>query len=170
LTERKGQIIMKKMNKFRRSAAIVVLSLSGLGATVGIASAQSTSTAATAVAPKAGGGGFNVHADTIAKTLGITAAQLQTELSSGKTVAQIATAKGVNLQTVIDAYVAEESAEHPDMAKADVVARVTASVNGVRPAGDRGRGQGGTKTNSKTNSTTGSTTSAPTSAVKSVSA
>ena len=98
-------------------------------------------------------GGFNAHADTIAKALGITSAQLQTELSSGKTVAQIASAKGVNLQTVIDAYVAEEMVEHPEMAKADVVTRVTDRLNGVRPTGGRGgrdgmgRGPGGPRGN-----------------------
>jgi hypothetical protein len=150
---RKGQTSMKNKNTFRKGTAVVALSFASLGAVMGAASAQSTTnatpTAATTSAtasvakPAKGNGGFNKHADTIAKALGITTAQLQTELSAGKTVAQIATAKGVNLQTVIDAYVAEETVEHPEMAKADVVARVTARLNGVRPAGDGGRGQDG---------------------------
>jgi hypothetical protein len=153
---RKGQTNMNNKNTFRKGTAVFALSLASLGAVMGVASAQSTTTATTTAAatsatasvakPAKGNGGFNKHADTIAKTLGITAAQLQTELSSGKTVAQVATAKGVNLQTVIDAYVAEETVEHPEMAKADVVARVTARLNGVRPAGDGVdgvRGQGG---------------------------
>jgi hypothetical protein len=139
---------MKNNKTFRKGTAVFALSLASLGAVMGVASAQSTTTAtstttASATKPAKGNGGFNKHADTIAKALGITTAQLQTELSAGKTVAQVATAKGVNLQTVIDAYVAEETVEHPEMAKADVVARVTARLNGVRPAGDGGRGQGG---------------------------
>jgi hypothetical protein len=142
---------MKNKNSFRKGTAVFALSLASLGAVMGVASAQSTttttaattSTTASATKTAKGNGGFNKHADTIAKALGITTAQLQTELSAGKTVAQVATAKGVNLQTVIDAYVAEETVEHPEMAKADVVARVTARLNGVRPAGDGGRGQDG---------------------------
>ena len=73
------------------------------------------------------------HADTIAKTLGLTTAQLQTELTPGKTIAQVATAKGVALQSVIDAIVAEDKVEHPDATAADLTARVTNMVNGVRP-------------------------------------
>lgn len=156
---------MKNKNNFRRVTAIVALSLAGAGATIGVASAQSTSTSTAATSTTAsttkpmgqgrgGMGGFNAHADTIAKALGITSAQLQTELSSGKSVAQIASAKGVNLQTVIDAYVAEEVAEHPEMAKADVVARVTARLNGVRPTGGRGgMGRGAGRSTTRTAST-----------------
>jgi hypothetical protein len=140
---------MKTKKKFGRFGATAALTLAVVGSTIGIASAQSSSsttpsTAAGTTVPSGAkstdsgagarrGGGFNVHADTIAKALGITTAELQTELSSGKTVAQIASAKGVSLQTVIDAYVAEEMAEHPELTKADVVARVTDRVNGVRP-------------------------------------
>ena len=167
---------MKNKNNFRRVTAIVALSLAGAGATIGVASAQSTSTSTAATSTTAsttkpmgqgrgGMGGFNAHADTIAKALGITSAQLQTELSSGKSVAQIASAKGVNLQTVIDAYVAEEVAEHPEMAKADVVARVTARLNGVRPTGgrggrgDMGRGAGRSTTRTASTSNTVAVTS-----------
>jgi hypothetical protein len=157
---------MKNKNTFRRGSAIVALSFAAIAGTVGVASAQSTTPANTpaatpgaATVAKMNGGGFGVHGDTIAKALGITTAQLQTELASGKTVAQIATAKGVNLQTVIDAYVAEESAEHPEVAKADVVARVTASVNGVRPTGGGRGGKGGDTKASTTSSSTASTTS-----------
>ena len=80
------------------------------------------------------GGGMGNHADTMASALGVTAAELQTQLSGGKTIAQVATAKGVAIQKVIDAVVSEEKAEHPTMSAADVTTRVTNMVNGVRPA------------------------------------
>jgi hypothetical protein len=92
---RKGQTNMKNKNTFRKGTAVVALSFASLGAVMGVASAQSTTTStatttASATKPAKGNGGFNKHADTIAKALGTTTAQLQTELSSGKTVAQVA--------------------------------------------------------------------------------
>jgi hypothetical protein len=79
------------------------------------------------------GGPMSNHGDVIAKALGITTAELQTAMQSGKTIAQVAAAKGVSVQKVIDAFVADEKEEHPDMAAADITARVTDMVNGVRP-------------------------------------
>ena len=79
-----------------------------------------------------GGKGFGSHAATIAKVLGISTTDLQTALSADKTVAQLATEKGVNLQTVIAAVVVEEQAEHPTLTAAEVTTRVTNMVNGVR--------------------------------------
>ncbi len=87
------------------------------------------------------GGGFLAnHGDVIAGALGITTTELQTQLQSGKTIAQIAASRGVAVQKVIDAYVADERQEHPDRSVADITARVTAIVNGTAPAGGRGGG------------------------------
>jgi hypothetical protein len=142
----------------RRLGGAVALAVALAAGSFGVANAQtSTSTTSTTAATattnsanagqgKHGGmngkGGFAVHAPTIASALGITTAELQTQMSAGQTVAQIATAKGVSLQKVIDAYVAEETVEHPDLAKDEVVKRVTDRLNGVRPA----RPAGGTGT------------------------
>jgi voltage-gated potassium channel Kch len=126
------------------SLAIAGVVLSSAGAAVAQTTTATTGTTTTATAVKSnadkglgrgGRGGFGAHADTIAKALGLTAAQLQTELASGKSIAAIASAKGVAVQTVIDAYLAEEVAEHPGVDKATLTARVTAMVNGVRPKG-----------------------------------
>lgn len=78
----------------------------------------------------------------IAKTIGISEAQLLTELSAGKTPAQVATAHNVAVQTVIDALVKdgldELAAEvtagritqaQADAQKADVSQRATEQVN-----------------------------------------
>jgi transposase len=58
-----------------------------------------------------GGPGFGRGANSaaIAKALGITEAELRTEVQTGKTIAQIAQAKGVSLNTVVDAVVAAET-------------------------------------------------------------
>ena len=45
--------------------------------------------------------------DAAATALGVTADELRTELEGGQTIAQVATAKGVDVQTVIDAMVAD---------------------------------------------------------------
>ena len=63
----------------------------------------------------------------------MTAADVQTALRSGTTIAQLATQKGVALQTVINALVAEETTEHPGQTAADILTPVTNMVNGVRP-------------------------------------
>ena len=109
-------------------AAAFTLALVGGGVagaligTPGTSGAQeSTSTTADpADAPREGR-----HADLIeaaADVLGMTADELRTELESGKTIADVAGEKGVDLQTVIDAVVAAGEDEH--------VERVTAFVNG----------------------------------------
>lgn len=56
--------------------------------------------------------------DAAATALGITAEELRTALRSGSTIAQVAESEGVELQTVIDAMVAEVS-EKLDEAVAD---------------------------------------------------
>ena len=64
--------------------------------------------------------------DTAASVIGVTADELKTALQSGESIAEVATANGVAPQTVIDALVAD--------ATADLTQRITALVNGVRPA------------------------------------
>jgi hypothetical protein len=60
--------------------------------------------------------------DAAATALGMTNDELRTELQAGKTIADVATAKGVDVQKVIDALVAEAKT------------RITDMVNGVKPA------------------------------------
>ena len=87
------------------------------------------------------------HLDAISSLLGITSDELKTELRSGKSLAEIATDKGVDTQRVIDAIVADEKTEiaqavtdgtitqaQADTMLANVVDRVTAMVNGEHPA------------------------------------
>ena len=91
-----------------------------------------------------GGGHSEAVSDTsvIAKAIGITEAQLLTELNAGKTPAQVATAHGVTAQKVIDALVADGQSElaadvkagrltqaQADARKADVTQRATDQVN-----------------------------------------
>jgi len=64
--------------------------------------------------------------ETAASAIGITADELKTELQAGKTVAEVATANGKTAQQVIDALVAQASA--------DLEQRITDFVNGVQPA------------------------------------
>ncbi len=59
--------------------------------------------------------------DAAATALGMTNDELRTELQAGKTIADVATAKGVDVQKVIDALVAEAKT------------RITDMVNGVKP-------------------------------------
>lgn len=72
-----------------------------------------------------GMGGRGAHLDAAATALGITTDELKTELEAGKTIADIATEKGIDVQTVINAIVAAETA--------NITERVTDMVNGVKP-------------------------------------
>jgi polyhydroxyalkanoate synthesis regulator phasin len=91
--------------------------------------------------------GRGAHLDTVAEALGLDLESLITFLQDGQTIADIADDNGVDLQSVIDALVAEHI-ERIDEAVADgrlseeeasekrdqVVDRVTAMVNGEMPA------------------------------------
>ncbi len=93
-----------------------------------------------------------------ATALGMTEQELGTQLRDGRTIAQVAQERGVDVQVVIDALVAEfkahldeevASGEHPqaeaDQKRATATARSTDLVNNGRPEGGRGpggRGQG----------------------------
>lgn len=85
--------------------------------------------------------------EVVAELLGIDAADLRSGLRDGQSIAELAEANGVEVQTVIAALVAEASG-HLDLAVengrltedeaaeklADVTERITARVNGERPA------------------------------------
>ncbi len=88
-----------------------------------------------------------------AKVLGMTEAALTAELEAGKTAAQVATAKGVDVQKVIDAVVASDTAEikaavtagtmtqaQADERLANLTQHVTDEVNGVAGMGRGGHG------------------------------
>lgn len=133
-------------SKLRKSIASLTLLGTVLvgGATVAHAqTATTTATTGTATATRPqgpgpgqgqpGNGGFAYHAADIAKVLGMTTADLDTAMKT-KSLATIAGEKGVTVQAVIEAYVAGEKVEHPDMTAADIVTRVTNMVNNVRPA------------------------------------
>ena len=92
------------------------------------------------------------HLDAAATALGITADELRTELQSGKTIAQVASDKGVDVQTVIDAVTADEIAEidqrladgritqaQADEMKANAAQHAADIVNGVHPPKGPGR-------------------------------
>jgi len=97
--------------------------------------------------------------EAVAKVLGVTADELKTELQSGKSLADIAKAKGVDVEKVktaiLDAFTAKEQAEvtagehtqaEVDAKIADFKTRLDDIVNGVKPAGmpgDMGGHMGG---------------------------
>jgi uncharacterized protein YidB (DUF937 family) len=93
-------------------------------------------------------GGHDMGADAAAKVLGITPAQLRTALQGGKTIAQVAKDKGVDVSKVIAALVAEGttridqaqaagrlSATEATDAKQHLTQVVTDIVHGTRPPG-----------------------------------
>jgi DNA-binding CsgD family transcriptional regulator/Trp operon repressor len=153
------------------TAIVVAMGTIGLGV-VGSAQAQpiksssvaalNTSATSSNVAQQAAGmrgGGKNIAA--IASVLKLTEAELKTQVQSGKTLAQIATAQSVSVQSVINvlvadmqAHIAEELASgeitqaQADTKLAGVTAKATEMVNTVRPA--RGEGnRGGPKGSGK---------------------
>ncbi len=106
-----------------------------------------------------GGPGHGRHGkgpglEAAATALGIEPSELMTQLRDGKTIAQVAADKGVDVQTVIDAMVADLSThldeevaegdltqEEADARKAEATERITEMVNNGMPAGGpMGRG------------------------------
>ena len=127
-----------------------------------ITAAQADAVAAQLVAnrPEGGPGGFGGHGgrhgghrgfdgEVIAGLLGIDADTLRTDLQDGKTIAEIATEQGVDVQTLIDALVTEAQT-HLDQAVTDgrltedeaanklaeITAEITDRVNNGRPSSD----------------------------------
>ena len=118
-------------------------------------SATSNNVAQQSVGMRGGphGGGKSVAA--IASVLKLTEAELKTQVQSGKTLAQIATAQSVSVQSVINvlvagmqAHIAEELASgeitqaQADTKLAGVTAKATERVNNLRPARGEGHGKG----------------------------
>ena len=98
------------------------------------------------------GPGFG-NLDAAAKALGMTADDLRTAMQGGKSLADVAKSKGIDVNQVIDALMAElkthlaaevASGEHTqaqaDQILADAKARITDFVNGKAPAGGPGFG------------------------------
>ena len=105
--------------------------------------------------PRHGGFGRFGGVSAAAQALGISEDELETQLRSGSTVAEVAAARGVDLQTVIDAVVAAQKERlakavtdgdltqaEADQRSADLVQRVTDFVNGKGPGPGRGFGRG----------------------------
>lgn len=105
-----------------------------------------------------GGFGGGMQFDVAAKAIGVTTADLRTAVQGGKTIAAVATSKGVTPQAVIDALVADvktrEAAEvtagtqtqaQADTKIADATTHITTFVNSTTTmAGDdHGPGMGG---------------------------
>ena len=141
----------KQMQRVIAGTAIVVaMGTIGLGV-VGSAQAQSTKSSTVSVLNSSKGPGKNVAA--IASVLKLTEAELKTQVQSGKTLAQIATAQSVSVQSVINvlvadmqAHIAEELASgkitqaQATTKLAGVTAKATEHVNNLPPA--RGQGNG----------------------------
>jgi hypothetical protein len=100
-----------------------------------------------------GGGHGGMGLSTAAEALGVTEDDLRTALQDGKTIAAVAEEKGVDLQKVIDAMVADtkthlaEEVEsgritqaQADERLADLEERITEMVSSTRPAGRPGEG------------------------------
>jgi polyhydroxyalkanoate synthesis regulator phasin len=116
--------------------------------------------------------------DTAADALGITEEELRTALQDGQSIADVASERGVDVQGVIDALVADAQArlaeevaegditqEQADERLSRLTEAVTAMVNGERPAmpegpggrfrgGPRGDDESGTDEDSTTDDTT----------------
>ncbi|MEO8363478.1 MAG: hypothetical protein ABI570_03740, partial [Ilumatobacteraceae bacterium] len=92
----------------------------------------------------------------LATVLGLSTSELQTQLQSGKTLAEIAAAQSVDVANVIDAIVADAKSKlaaavssgdltqaEADSRLAEITTRVTDMVNNGRPEGRKGLGHRG---------------------------
>lgn len=141
--------------------------------TITQAQADAVISALVAAMPQGGqhGGKGGPGLDVAAQALGVTAEELLTAIKGGQTIAQVAESKGVNVQVVIDALVAERTNHindevasgeitqaEADAKLADLSQRVTDMVNNPRPKGGP-RGGHGPKGGPR--GAAGSTTTAP---------
>ena len=104
--------------------------------------------------PGGPGRGFgHVGMDAAAEALGLSVADLRSALQDGQSLAEVAAAQGVDVQTVIDALVADATAhldekvaagdltqEEADERLSTLTEGITALVNGERPAFPEGPG------------------------------
>ena len=123
---------------------------------------------------KGGGVGHGVDLDTAAGVIGVTADELRTQLQAGKTLAQVAQAKGIDQDALVDKLVAAEKTRiaaavkagtltqaQADAKLADLESRVTGQVTSTRPVGGQGRhGDDGTSTSPSTTPSTSPSASA----------
>lgn len=137
-----------------RSAVIGAAALAATAAIgiPGIAQAQSADQPSTSDSARPGPGRHGPGLEAAAKVLNLSVEDLRNKLEAGKTLAEVAGDQGVEVQTLIDALVADAS-EHLDQAvadgkltsdeasqrKADLPDRITEMVNNDFPA----RGPGG---------------------------
>ncbi len=104
----------------------------------------------------------------VAGAIGISTADLQTALQNGQTIAAVAKAHNVDVNTVINAWVASENKEIDDRASSGQITqaqatqlksmtqqRITDAVNGTRPAGGDHRGGFGRPDNDGTSGISG---------------
>lgn len=154
--------------------------------TITQAQADAVAQALAAARPPDGGGPRSGHGPGLsaaAAAIGIDESTLAGELSSAKSIAQVASDHGVDVQAVIDAMVVDAQAhlaqdvadgritqDQADQKAADLTTRVTAVVNGQMPAappgGGHGRGPGGpppSSSGSPGSTSSGSTSSGSTS-------
>jgi len=100
-------------------------------------------------------GGHGPKLDAAAQALGLSVDDLRTRLREGNTIAQVAQAQGVDVQTVIDTMVAAANAridqevqagnltaEEANERKANLPERITRLVNEGKPQGGGPRGRG----------------------------
>jgi hypothetical protein len=127
------------------AVAVVVFGVGGNAGAKPVMPTTSVQSSSTGAQPQHGGPGKNV--DAVASVLGLTTSELRTQLDAGKTIAQVATTQGVDVQKVIDTIVSEmkahlatevASGKHTqaevDARLANLETRVTEMVNKVRPA------------------------------------
>jgi len=119
-----------------------------------------------------GGMGMTKTRDTAAKALGLTAAQLRTALQDGKSLAEVAKAQKVNVNTLINAIVTATEGQlatavkdgtltqaRADKIKSVLTQTITNEVNRVRPD----HGPLGAQRPSSTGATSGGTANTPSS-------
>ena len=152
-TQRK-EIMNKQLQKVIVGTAVVVaMGTIGLGV-IGSAQAQPVKSSSGTVLNALGHQGPGKNVAAIASVLNLTEAELKTAVQSGKTLAQIATAQGVSVQSVVDVLVADMQAHiaqavasgemtqaQADTKLANVTAKVTEHVNNLPPT--RGKGMRG---------------------------
>ncbi|MEO8695667.1 MAG: hypothetical protein ABI658_19260 [Acidimicrobiales bacterium] len=121
-----------------------------------------------------GGGGPAGNLAGAATALGVTAEEVRTALQSGQSLADLAKAKGVDPQKVIDALLApivehekadvtsgKDTQAEADKEIADATARITDFVNGKAPAKGAGIPKGGARPGGRGKAPAAPTTTAP---------
>ncbi|MCU1673621.1 MAG: hypothetical protein JWN77_1734 [Frankiales bacterium] len=73
-------------------------------------------------------GGAHLHPEDVAKALGVSVEELRTQTRAGKTLAQIATAKGISKATLVDRLVTAAKADIAEDVKAGRMTQVQADA------------------------------------------